>query len=79
MVIQKSVGGLDAVIDEMHRLCAALNGLSASISSARRMELCGDAVRWCFKTKEDAEAFRTRFGGERVAPETEVCKRVAID
>jgi hypothetical protein len=56
-------GGLGTLLNAMHDFCRGADFRMRGIG-LRRLETGQDGVRFCFKTRDLAEAFQARFGGE---------------
>jgi hypothetical protein len=49
----------------MHDACRGLDYQTRGIGQ-KRIETGRDGVRFCFKSSDEADAFKTKFGGERL-------------
>jgi hypothetical protein len=63
-------GGLGFALEGIHAFCRKGSSGTRNVGRLRRIALGADAMRWCVKTTEDADAFQARFGGERLPPLT---------
>lgn len=59
-------GGLGRTLDLMHAFHHE-RGIELQRGRFQRRD-DQDFVRWCFARREDAEVFKTNFGGELIAP-----------
>jgi len=59
-------GGLGAKLDLIHAFHRQ-RGIDIQRGRSQRRD-DQDYVRWCFATREDAEAFKVAFGGEVILP-----------
>jgi hypothetical protein len=57
--------GLGSRLNAMHDACRGVD-YQTRVIGKKRIETGRDGVRFCFKTPEQADAFRAEFGGERM-------------
>jgi hypothetical protein len=69
-------GGFGSALHGIYEFCQAFDYKTRPVGRERRIAIGDDAVRWCFKSPEDAATFQVRYGGEKLPPLTRERRRV---